>query len=191
MNLVKALAIARANLTRMGRDRLGLFFVVLLPIILVLVLGLQFGSSFSPKMGVHAAEPGALGDELISAFGQIQPEAWVVVRYPTEAALRDAVERGAVDAGLALPDRYNERLRAGETVGVAYLAQAGNVGIGIQETVRGLVAEQAARVRAARFAAAELGGAVDDQLVAVAEIEPTLPDLAVSTETAGKRDLPA
>ena len=190
MNLMKALAIARANLTRMGRDRLGLFFVVLLPIILVLVLGLQFGSSFSPKIGVHAAEPGVLGNELIAAFGNVEPEAWVVVRYPSEAALRDAVERGAVDAGLALPDRYDERLRGGEAVEVSYLAQAGNVGIGIQESVRGLVAEQGAWVRAARFAADELGASVEDELAAVVEIAPTLPALAVTTETAGKETFP-
>jgi len=190
MSLMKALAIARANLTRMGRDRLGLFFVVLLPIILVLVLGLQFGSSFSPKIGVHAADPGTLGDQLIAGFAEIEPEAWVVVRYADEAALRDAVERGAVDAGLALPDRYDERLRASETVEVGFLAQEGNVGIGIGETVRGLVAEQAARVRAARFAAAELGGTVEDQLAVVAVIEPTLPALSVSTETAGSETFP-
>lgn len=190
MNLAKALAIARANLTRMGRDRLGLFFVVLLPIILVLVLGLQFGTSFSPKIGVHAVEPGKLGEELLTGFGEIEPEAWVVVRYPDEAALRDAVERGAVDAGLALPDRYDEQLRAGRAVEVAYLAQAGKVAIGIEETVRGLVDEQAARVRAARFAAGEVGGTVNTQLAAVAEIEPTLPKLAVSTETAGKETFP-
>ncbi|MGZ8563954.1 MAG: ABC transporter permease [Candidatus Limnocylindria bacterium] len=187
---MKALAIAGANVTRMGRDRLGLFFVVLLPIILVLVLGLQFGSSFSPKIGVHATEPGELGDDLIAGFGEIQPEAWVAVRYPDEAALRDAVERGAVDAGLALPDRYDERLRAGETVEIAYLAQAGNVGIGIQETVRGIVAEQAATVRAARFAAAELGGTIDDLLATAAEVAPSLPELAVTTETAGEELFP-
>ncbi|MDH4333718.1 MAG: ABC transporter permease [Chloroflexota bacterium] len=187
---MKALAIAGANLTRMGRDRLGLFFVVLLPIILVLYLGLQYGSSFSPKIGVHAEVPGVLGDQLIAGFGEIEPEAWGVVRFADEAALRDAVERGAVDAGLALPDRYDERVRAGETVEVEFLSPAGKVGIGIQETVRGIVAEQAARVRAARFAAAETGGSVGDQLAAVAEIEPTLPDLSVSTETAGSEIFP-
>jgi len=187
---MKALAIAGANLTRMGRDRLGLFFVVLLPIILVLVLGLQYGSSFSPKIGVHAADPGELGDQLIAGFGEIEPEAWVVVRYPDEAALRDAVERGAVDAGLALTDRYDERVRASETVEVEFLSQAGKVGIGIQETVRGLVAERAARVRAARFAVAEAGGSVGDQLAAVAGIETTLPDLSVSTETVGSEVFP-
>lgn len=187
---MKALAIAGANLTRMGRDRLGLFFVVLLPIILVLVLGLQFGSSFSPKVGVHAVEPGALGEALISGFGDLEREAWQVVRYDDEAAMRDAVERGAVDAGLTLPARYDQRLRAGETVEAAYLAQSGNVGIGIEATVRALVAHQAAMVRAARFAVAEVGGTVGEQLAAAQVLAPTLPALAVATETAGHETFP-
>jgi ABC-2 type transport system permease protein len=186
---MKALAIARANLTRLFRDRLGLFFIVLLPIILVLVLGLQYGSSFSPRIGVSAAEPGTLGEALIAGFGDLEPEAWTVVRYD-EAALRDAVERGAVDAGIILPDRYDERLRAGDTVEAEYLAQSGNVGIGIETTVRALVGRQAALVRAARFAVAEVGGTVDEQLDAVEGVERTLPAPKVVTETAGHETFP-
>jgi ABC-2 type transport system permease protein len=188
---MKALAIMRANLTRMGRDRLGLFFVVLLPIIIVFVVGLQFGGSFSPRIGVYAESPGELGEELINGFGDLEPEAWAVVRYADEAALVDAVERGAVDAGIALPDRYDERLRAGEAVAIEYLAQAGGAGIGIETAVRSLVAHQAAEVGAARFGSLEAGGTVDEQLVTVRAVAAALPPLTVATETAGQETFPS
>jgi ABC-2 type transport system permease protein len=187
---MKALAIAWANLVRLGRDRLGLFFIVLLPIILVLVLGLQFGSSFSPRIGVHAAEPGPLGEELIAGFGELEPEAWAVVRFDDEAAVRDAVERGSVDAGLALPDRYDARLRAGEAVEVRYIGPEGTVAVALETAVGAEVARQSARVAAARLAAAEVGGTVDEQLDAVARVDAALPELEVATETAGSETFP-
>lgn len=186
---MKVLAIAWANLVRLQRDRLGLFFIVLLPIILVLVLGLQFGSSFSPRIAVHADEPGELGEELIAGFGRIQPEAWDVVRMD-EAAVRDAVERGSVDAGLVLPDRYDARLRDGETVEVRYIGPEGTVAVALETAIGAEVARQAAAVSAARLAADELGGSVDEQLATVVEVRSSLPELEVATQTAGSETFP-
>ena len=186
---MKVLAIAWANLVRLQRDRLGLFFIVLLPIILVLVLGLQFGSSFSPRIAVHADEPGELGEELIAGFGRIQPEAWDVVRMD-EAAVRDAVERGSVDAGLVLPDLYDARLRDGETVEVRYIGPEGTVAVALETAIGAEVARQAAAVSAARLAADELGGSVDEQLATVVEVRSSLPELEVATQTAGSETFP-
>jgi ABC-2 type transport system permease protein len=187
---MKVLAIAWANLVRLQRDRLGLFFIVLLPIILVLVLGLQFGSSFSPRIGIVATDPGALGEELIGEFAQMEPEAWQVVSYDDEAAVRDAVERGGVDAGLVLPDRYDARLRAGEEAEVQYIGPQGNVAVALETAIGAAVSHQSARVAAARFAAGEVGGTVDQQLEVVAEVDELLPELAVVTQTAGSETFP-
>jgi ABC-2 type transport system permease protein len=187
---MKVLAIAWANLVRLQRDRLGLFFIVLLPIILVLVLGLQFGSSFRPRIAVHAIEPGELGEELIGGFGAMRTEAWDVVRLDTEAAVREAVERGSVDAGLVLPDGYDARLRAGEAAQVAYVGPQGTVAVALETAVGAEVARQAARITAARLAADEVGGTVSDQLAVVDEVEAGLPELSVVTQTAGRETFP-
>lgn len=187
---MKVLAIAWANLVRLQRDRLGLFFIVLLPIILVLVLGLQFGSSFSPRIAVHASDPGELGEELIAGFGEMEPEAWDVVRLDAEAEVREAVERGSVDAGLVLPDGYDARLRAGEEVEVAYVGPEGTVAVALETAIGAEVARQAARVAAARLAASELDSTVADQLPVVAEVEAGLPALSVATRTAGSETFP-
>ncbi|MEX0946005.1 MAG: hypothetical protein WD064_01420, partial [Acidimicrobiia bacterium] len=58
---MKALAIARNNVTRLLRDRSSIFFVFIFPLALVLLIGLQFGGSFTHKMGVlvesHGEQP--------------------------------------------------------------------------------------------------------------------------------------
>ncbi|MEX0699797.1 MAG: hypothetical protein WD354_08695, partial [Acidimicrobiia bacterium] len=45
---MKAFAIARNNVTRLLRDRSSIFFVFIFPLALVLLIGLQFGGSFTP-----------------------------------------------------------------------------------------------------------------------------------------------
>ena len=67
---MKALAIAQVNITRVVRDRLGLFFIVLLPFIIVLVMGAAFGGSFNPRLGVIEASGGALGQDLLDNLEQ-------------------------------------------------------------------------------------------------------------------------
>ena len=58
MNLGKAMAIARINVVRLLRDRSGLFFIFVFPLMLVLVLGLSFGGAFAPRVGVAGDDPG-------------------------------------------------------------------------------------------------------------------------------------
>ena len=48
----QALSIAAVNAKRLGRDRIGLFFLFVFPIILILLLGVTFGSGFTPRLGV-------------------------------------------------------------------------------------------------------------------------------------------
>ncbi len=67
-SLEAASTIARANLVRLLRDRLGLFFIVVLPLIIILVTGLQFGGGFEARVGVAAVDGGALADELIATL---------------------------------------------------------------------------------------------------------------------------
>ena len=64
-----AMTIAWYNLVRLLRDRMGLFFIFLLPIVLIVVLGTAFGGRVAPRLGVVSAGSGALGQELVEAIG--------------------------------------------------------------------------------------------------------------------------
>jgi ABC-2 type transport system permease protein len=181
MNLGRAIVIARANLLRLFRDRLGLFFILVLPMIIIFVTGLQFGGGFESRVGLLAGDTGTLGTDLAERLD----ERWQVERYETEDALRDAVERGRVAVGIVVPDRYDERVLTGETVSVGYLAASSNEAIGRRRIVDAMVAEQAAAVRAARFAAAEIGGKAADHLERATSLQASLPALDVEVAAVG------
>ena len=181
MSLVRAIAIARVNLVRLLRDRLGLFFIVALPMIIIFVIGLQFGAGFQSRIGLRVVDPGPLA----SALEERLSDDWTIERYESEAELRDDVTTGRLSAGIALPDQYDQRLTAGEEVSVGFVAPPGEVAIGRQQILEAAVAEQASVIRAARFAAAEAGGESADYLEAADTVRDGLPDLGVEVVTVG------
>jgi len=97
-----ALTIARVNLLRMLRDRTGLFFVFLLPVILIVVLGTIYGGRVAPRLGIVAGDRGPLAMDLEAALrsGDLRLE---ILEVPTATELRDRVERGVLEVGLVIP----------------------------------------------------------------------------------------
>ena len=186
MSVGRALTIARANVVRLLRDRLGLFFIVVLPMIIILVTGLQFGGGFEARVGLFGPSGGELADELATALERD----WNVVRYDSAETLARDVSDGRVAAGIVLPDGYTDRLVAGEPVEVEYRAPPGDVAIGRRSVLAAAVAEQAAVVRAAAFAAAETGGSPADLLPAAEATRDVMPDLEVEVTTLGESLFP-
>ena len=91
---MKILAIARINLSRFLRDRANIFFVFVLPLGIVLLIGAQFGGETSRRIGVSMSD----GDSVASAiFDNLESADRVrVTRFGSEAALLRAVERNTV-----------------------------------------------------------------------------------------------
>ncbi len=75
-----AVEIARVNLLRVLRDRTNLFFVFLLPLIIIIALGAAFGGTGVSRLGVVATDAGPLGDELVA----------ILEDGPVEVDVRDA-----------------------------------------------------------------------------------------------------
>lgn len=186
MSLRRALAIARTNLVRLLRDRLGLFFIVVLPMMIIFVTGLQFGGGFESRVALVASDPGRLGSELAESL----EERWRVERHDDVDTAREAVASGRAAVGVVLPDGYDERLRSGDAVSVDFLAAGSNEAVGRRRIVEAMVAEQATLVRAARFVADEGGGDPVDRFDQVASLQEELPDLEVTTVTVGEALFP-
>lgn len=186
MSLGRALVIARANLVRLLRDRLGLFFIVLLPLMIIFVTGLQFGDGFESRVGLLSDDGGSLATDLAERLD----DRWQIERYDSRDELLDAVGRGRVAVGVLLPDGYDQRVRDGEVVSVQYVAASSNEAIGRRRIVEAMVAEQSAVVRAARFAAAPGGGEASDLLEEAAALQETLPALDVEIVTVGESTFP-
>ncbi len=178
---MKALAIAGVNVRRMLRDRSNVFFVFVFPMLLILVLGVSFGSGFDPRVGVVAADPGPLGEDLVAAIEALEGVA--VERVSDEGDLRTAVERGRLEAGVVVPSGYDPAIHAGRDVEVAFVARRDRLGLQLSEVVRSAVAAQASRLRAARFFVAEGGGGFEEGLAraGVAAAASTPVDVEVTT----------
>ncbi len=186
MTLSRPLTIARANLVRLLRDRLGLFFIIVLPLIIILVTGLQFGGGFEARIGVVAVDGGALADELVATLERD----WQVERYTDAAVLATDVTDGAIAFGVVLPDRYTELLLAGEELEVEYHAAPNDTTLGTRTVVAAALAEQSALTRAAAFAAAETGTTIEAVLPAVESAADALPPIEVAVVTVGESLFP-
>lgn len=185
---MKALVIARTNLRRLFRERSTLFFVFVLPLLIVLLLGATFGGTFTPRLGVAVTGAGPLGDELVAALdrsGRVEIE-----RYGSEDGLVQAVERGNVQGGLVVPPGYDRDLRTGGTATLAYLARPDELGQQLRAVLQAVVTEQVTLLRAARFAQAEASVPFDRGLELAEAVSPRVSPVSVEARVAGEATFP-
>ena len=183
MNLRKAGAIAWVNLRRLTRDKTGAFFVFVFPILIILALGAAFGSGFTPQLGVVSTGSGPLGQDLRDRLAAT--DGLKVQSFTDVETMRTAIERGQLEGGLEIPTGYDERVRAGATVPLDYVARP----TGAQEleaTVAAVVDEQGVAIRAARFAVSEgTAGSFDEALARARAVAAAMARVEVATRTAG------
>ena len=95
------LAIARASIRRLTRDRTAIFFIVILPVIVILLVGASERGYATFRVGVVDLGAGAAGHHLTAALEH--EHGLAVTAFPTPAALRRAVARAEMDVGVVLP----------------------------------------------------------------------------------------
>ncbi|WP_201761275.1 MULTISPECIES: ABC transporter permease [unclassified Nonomuraea] len=102
-------ALVAANLRRQGRDRIGLFFMVILPFVIIVVVGLALGghAGDGQRLRLGLVVEGAGSGELVARFAE-HPEL-TVVRVAGVAELRRQIGQGSLVAGLVLPDGVGDR----------------------------------------------------------------------------------
>lgn len=184
---MKVLAIAGVNLVRLLRDWLGLFFIVLLPFIIIVVMGAAFGGSFNPQLGVVSGSGGSLGEDLLATMEANDVD---LVQFDDEAALVEGVVRNRVDAGLVVPGGYTDSVHAGDHVTIRYYAPANTFGGTLKRSVDAALAGQSSSVRAARFAASEGMGTLAGNLAAMPDLRELIPGVRVDVVTAGESVFP-
>jgi ABC-2 type transport system permease protein len=186
---VKALIMAGSALRRLARDRLALFFLVLLPVVIIAIIGITFGDAASERLPVGIADEGAgpLGDELraaLAASPALDPRA-----YDDTDALGKAVRRGVVSAGVVLPAGYDQALRAGRAAEVTFVVdQTRPAPAPVRSAVSAVVARQAAQVKAARFAADNAGVGFDTALARARALSALPEQVRVEATTIGGRE---
>lgn len=140
-------AFAGLSALRLGRDRGNLFFLFVFPLLLVLLIGAQFGGGAEDlQLGVTAEDAGPLGDELVQQLRNI--EGVEVIDLADAGEVSDAVARGDVDAGLVVPAGYDAALRAGGDRGVTlgFVGRRDGLSPALRSLVVPVVGEQSQRI---------------------------------------------
>ncbi len=150
---MKVLEIAGTSVRRLLRDRSNIFFVFVLPMLLILILGSVYGGSSKSRIGVVATDPGALGRDLQTRIAASEGVAVRTISGRDAAIL--AVERGQLEAAVILPTGYDAALREGKTVTVEFVARPDPSTQVLRNTVDSAVTAQGALLRAASFAVAQ------------------------------------
>jgi ABC-2 type transport system permease protein len=179
---------AGVTLRRLARDRLALFFIVLLPVVIILVIGVTFGDgSDRLPVGVLDQGGGPLGAGLeadLAASPALDPRG-----YGSLDALRKAVRRGVVAAGVVVPAGYDDALRAGRAADVAFVVdQTRPAPAAVRSAVAAAVSRQAAMVQAARFAAGTAGVSFDAALARARALAGGQEHVRVQATTVGGRE---
>ncbi|MER6185901.1 ABC transporter permease [Streptomyces sp. NPDC001652] len=178
-----ALAVTRATVARVFRDRTALFFMVLLPVAIIVVIGVTVSGFDQFRVGlVPAVRSGPVAEELVTG---IEAAPGMRTRtYETTADARTALRRAELDAVVVVPDGLDAAVRGGRTVTVPVLVEpSGSAGHAAVSSVSAVVAEHAARLQAARFATDETAGAFDHALALARGTERAASPIAVRAET--------
>lgn len=195
---MKAVSIALVDLKRMLRERSNIFFVFILPIALVLLIGVQFGGGGQLSIGVSQEDDGPIARAIVDALEA--GDSLRVVSFDTSEEVVTATERGNVQAGVLLPPEMDRDAASGDRIEIGYVNRPDGTGSQIQSIVSSSVARVMTPVGAAQFAAAETGAEFDASLGSAErlagqtepiEVEATTVGEAIFPETMGQFDLGA
>jgi ABC-2 type transport system permease protein len=176
----------RADLRRLTRDRTALFFLILLPVLVILVVGATFGGSDHLRLGVVVdREAGALGRELATRLAAL-PETRTE-RVSGRESLRRAVQRGELQGGVVIPAGFDSLIRRGGTATLTFVSNpTSEAPVALRAAVESVVGAQANVVAAARVARATTGTPLDGALAAARRAAPAAPQVAVDPVMVGK-----
>lgn len=185
---MKVVNIALANLRRMLRERSNLFFVFILPIAIILLIGVEFGGGFVPVVGVVSPEEQGLAGLIRDALGET---GGIDTRdFESDEELVSAVERGRVQVGVFVPADLEAALQRGEQVEIGFVVRPDGFGPQLQSVIASAVSHVMAPVGAAQFAMAETDREFATALDQARALAPAIPEVEVETTTMGEAIFP-
>ena len=152
---MSVLVIAANNLRRLVREQANLFFVFVLPLALILVLGVTVGDD-EPRIGVHVeggVTPGA--QQLIEGLDDVDGVGVEV--FDDLGAATDELEREDITALGVVPAGYDDTIASGGATEIEYRLIPTSGGFEMQSLVQSVVADQNTMIRAGRMVAEQTG----------------------------------
>jgi ABC-2 type transport system permease protein len=180
---MKIAAIAWVSVRRFIRDRANLFFVFVLPIGIIILIGAQFGGDRDPELGVYLPpDGGAIGQSIVDNLNAT--EGLRVVAISTPGEVTEAVALGRVMVGLVLPDRLTDRLAAGETLQAQMIHSEGGIVGPYEALLRDALAKATEAETIIRIAIAE-GATRQAAIAAAGDAAEGVPEIEIVTTQAG------
>lgn len=176
----------RVVLRQLANDRSALFFFLVLPVVVMVVIGSTFGNSGgSLRIGIVGADRSALGADIAAAIGRadgVQVESFV----DADAAARE-IRRQSLAAAVVLPDDLDASALDGSAV-ITLIADAGSPSLLVsRDVVRAAVSESTSVIDAGRFVADSATIPVEDAVDGAARMEPSVADTVVSVTDVGSQ----
>ncbi len=174
------LAIARAAALRILRDRIAVFFLVVLPIVVIVVVGAVVGGFNQFRVGVVTLDRGAIASRITDALDG--SSALRVHHYSSVADGTTALRRSEILALVEVPAGTDAAIAAGRTVAIpVHAAQVSSQQQGAIEAVSSIVVAEGGRVQAAQFAAKRGGGTTATNLALSDRVARTQPAIRTVT----------
>ena len=175
-----ALTIAATSLRRFLRDRTSLFFIVVLPVLVIVIVGATVTGFGAFRIGLVVQGTGPRTDALVAALRH--SDAIKVTRLPSVEVAGSAVRRSEQSAAVVVGAGYDADIAAGRAATVGLIGDpTSNTFIAAQSAVQSVVAGQASSVQAARFATANGGGSFDENLDRAVRVAGSTAHVTVTT----------
>jgi ABC-2 type transport system permease protein len=176
---MKSLAVAGVTLRRIVRDRRALMFMLALPVAIIVIIGVTLGGVNKFRVGVVDADPGPVGQHLVTAVSD--SPALRVTHYADGSQAATALRRGEISAYVLVPAGLDQATQAGRTATVPVVTEtAAADGRAALSAVDAVVTRQAAGIQAADFAVAQTGGAFAERLDTANAVAAATPTVAVT-----------
>jgi ABC-2 type transport system permease protein len=181
---VKVVTIAYYNLLRMFRERINLFFVFIFPLLIIWIIGTQFGDDSAPEVGISGAGSFAEG-----VAERLEDTGAADVRWADDRAeLEDLVEGGSLLVGVDFPAEFEASLQAADDVEVTVLLGNGEGVPQLEQVVTRAIAAEAVVPSVIGQLSNSAGTDADQVATVVTQTANALPAVEVSRTIAGGGD---
>jgi linearmycin/streptolysin S transport system permease protein len=183
---VRALAVARASTRRIIRDRRALFFLLVLPVVVIVIIGATARGFSTFRVGVYSVARDAASARMVTALDHSR--AIDVVIFHDRASLTTALARGEISVGVMLPADLGARESGARPATVTLFAeQVNSTQQAAATAVDAVILGQGALVQAANFAVAHSASSFEHALARASTLQRTSPGVGLRAVSADSR----
>lgn len=168
----------------LARDRTALFFMLVLPVAIIVIIGATFGGVQRLDIGVVQQDHGLVASAVVTKLRSADGAR--VHSYKSLGALREAVRRNAIMAGIVLVPGLDQQAAGTGELGIPFVTNpASAASFPARSIVDDALSRVGGRIAAARLAATTTATPFPDALRVASGIAARTPGIVVATQDVG------